>query len=163
MAKDIYKSMGDQKRLAQLLDDQGNTAIVKGEYEDATQYFFEALNIHKNIDDKDGKAEINLDLGIVYSAMGELKSAEKYFIQAIEKSPIGRDSVLRNARVYFNLADLFSQSNDFDNAILFSKKSIEAASKYDEQRILTYAYLNLAEASIPVGHYSEARKPLINV
>ena len=158
MARDLYQSVGDQKRQAQLLDDKGNTAIVKGAYEDATQYFFEALNIHKNIDDKAGKAEINLDLGIVYSAMGELKSAEKYFIQAIDKSPIGRDSVLRNARVYFNLADLFYQLNDFDNAILFSKKSIEAASKYDEQRILTYAYLNLAEASIPVGNYSEAQE-----
>lgn len=157
MAKAIYQSMGDQKRLAQLLDDQGNTAIVKGAYEEAIQYFFEALKIHKNIDDKDGKAEINLDLGIVYSAMGEFKVAEKYFTQGIAKSPIGRDAVLRNARVYFNLADLFSQSNDFDTAILYSKKSIEAASKYDEQRILTYAYLNLAEASIPLGHYSEAQ------
>jgi diguanylate cyclase (GGDEF)-like protein len=158
MARDLYQSVGDQKRQAQLLDDKGNTAIVKGAYEDATQYFFEALNIHKNIDDKAGKAEINLDLGIVYSAMGELKSAEQYFTQAIDKSPVGRDSVLRNARVYFNLADLFYQFNDFDNAILFSKKSIEAASKYDDQRILTYAYLNLAEASIPVGNYSEAQK-----
>jgi diguanylate cyclase (GGDEF)-like protein len=156
-AKNIYQSMGNNKKLAQLLDDQGNTAIVKGTYQDAIQYFFEALNIHKNINDKNGKAEINLDLGIVYSALGELKIAEKYFFQAIVENPIGRDTVLRNARVYFNLADLFSQSSDFQSAISFSKRSIEAASRYDDQRILTYAYLNLAEASIPIGNYSEAQ------
>lgn len=156
-AKKIYQSLGDNKKLAQLLDDEGNTAVVKGTYQDAIQYFFEALNIHKSIDDKNGKAEINLDLGIVYSALGELKTAEKYFSQAIVENPVGRDTVLRNARVYFNLADLFSQSSDFQSAISFSKKSIQAASKYDDQRILTYAYLNLAEASIPLGNYSEAQ------
>jgi diguanylate cyclase (GGDEF)-like protein len=156
-ANDIYHSLDNKKMLAKLLDDQGNTAMVKGSYQEATQYFFRAINIHKDIDNKDGKAEINLDLGIVYSAMGELKLAEKYFLEAIVVNPIGRESVLRNARVYFNLADLFSLSGDFDSAILYSKKSIEAASLYDDQRILTFAYLNLAEASIPVGNYAEAR------
>jgi diguanylate cyclase (GGDEF)-like protein len=155
--KKIYQSMGNKKKIAQVLSDQGNTAVVKGAYQEAIQYFFEALNIHKVIDDKDGKSEINLDLGIVYSALGELTTAEKHFRLAIDKNPVGREAVLRNARVYFNLADLFSQSNDFHKAVSFSKKSIEAASRYDEQRILTYAYLNLAEASIPNGNYAQAQ------
>lgn len=156
-AKKIYQATGNKKKIAQVLSDQGNTAVVKGAYQDATQYFFAALNIHKGMNDKKAKAEINLDLGIVYSALGELTTAEKHLNLAIDKNPVGRDAVLRNARVYFNLADLFSQLNDFSKAILFSKKSIEAASRYDEQRILTYAYLNLAEASIPNGDYYQAQ------
>lgn len=76
---DLAKAKGLKNYMADALEIQGNSHKIRGNYQDALDYFRQVLGIREEIDDKKGIASNLINIGHIYDMQGESSTAMDYF------------------------------------------------------------------------------------
>lgn len=99
---------------------EGNELFYKKKYKEATEPYQKALDLEKvNPQLSKDFWHITIDnLSIAYGISGDLEKAQKTIDYGISKDP---DYPL----FYYNMADIYGEKNDEDNAIAYLKKAYE--------------------------------------
>jgi len=74
----------DDLEEAKSLNNLGNVARARGEYEEAEEYLQESLEIKREIGDRQGEATSLNNLGIVARVQGEYDEAREYYQESLE-------------------------------------------------------------------------------
>ncbi|CAF3835168.1 unnamed protein product [Rotaria sp. Silwood1] len=116
MKNDIYQAM--------CLSNMGITYPKNEQYQQALECFQHSLSIReKSLSDNHPDIGIShTHIGVVYSSIGQLDLALKHFNLAL-KSFSSNNSDINQAIVYQNMAKIFQEKNQFDQALQFYKNS----------------------------------------
>ena len=119
----IAKRMGNQRMPAIYNNILGSAYWLRGDNENATVYYIEALRIGTENEDYRSIASSNSNLGNVYDAMGNYEKAIVHGRRAAEAAEAMQDTV-RLASIYLNLGKSLAENQVLDTALFYLYKAI---------------------------------------
>ena len=97
---------------------------AKGEYDEALEYLFNALEIRRTNEDFVRSAEVNHEISFTYQALGKLKPALDYAKMAVTWSEREKAYEVL-VKSYKLLSDIYLSDNDDEQALKYYKKYSE--------------------------------------
>lgn len=111
------------------------------QYNQAVEYFFQALKIYETTNSKKGQAEIYNNLGVISDLLEQKKDAENYYQKALNLF-IEINNLTGQANVYNNLASLAFTYQNYSKAISYIYKSISISLTLNQLTEAATAYYN---------------------
>ncbi len=117
-------SVDQQQRLAAIFHELGRVAQLRGDYEDAEQFYHKSLNISEDLYELASMAISLHHLGIVAQLRGDTKSAESHYRRSLQIQTRRRDQA-GIATSYYQIGSLFHEKGDLDNAERWYQQALE--------------------------------------
>ncbi len=124
---DLNHKMGEGEKGNQNDDILMNIAFIyqaKGNYDEALNYLFEALEIRRSRSDFVSSALVNHEISYTYQALGRLKPARDYAEMAVTWTEREKAYEVL-VKSYKILSDIYLNSNDDEKALKYYKKHTE--------------------------------------
>lgn len=120
-------------RLAELYNNIGGAFINKGEQDSAIYYYLKVEKIAEATNDTSLLIQSNTGLGIVYKRNNDFKKALEHYEKTLQLYELQND---QHSKTYIliNIATLYADWKKNDQALLFSRKSVETAYQYSIER-----------------------------
>ncbi|NJW52495.1 adenylate/guanylate cyclase domain-containing protein [Salinimicrobium oceani] len=152
---EFIKNSGDTLLFGKALFNVGDDLLLKGQLDSALVYTEEALDIFKQYDKALFHAYSLGNLGKIYAQQGESGRGERFLNEAIE--------ILEKVEDYnaitdflFSMAMISSERGEYDNAIAYAERSLQAAQKNKLKPDLDEVNLLLSKLYEEVGNIPEA-------
>lgn len=151
----------DSEDLATALLNSGDEYLNAGAYDKAMNLFLESSLIFKKLGNQVGSAYNLGNIGIVYANQGKTQLAEANINEAIMILEDEKDYYAIS--IYLNyVSDLYLDKNNFDQALKYSERSLELATKYQLKDEISKANLGLStiyeqldQSKLSLFHYKE--------
>ena len=132
------------------------------DYINAEKLGLEALDLYQEIGDKKRSALILNNLALVYYKTGQSEKAETHFLKSIKIHEEHNNLYLSDS--YNNIAELYLEKKDFQQADLYLTKALALETKDMEERSRTYELKStLAEAQGNLQLLANYQKQVINL
>jgi two-component sensor histidine kinase len=154
-AMSSFKAAGDKENQAFALKNMGDCNFAQGNDTLAAKQLLEALAIYRSIGYKDLQGVYDL-LGIVSNWMGDYSDAIKYGLLALRTAEDRQDTSLQLCTIYNRLGVAYGNWGDWDQGIVYYKKAMDIAVKYNSIPAMRTVMLNLAAALSRRGQWDEA-------
>lgn len=125
-ADEIAKLSGNQHHLNQIIILRGQNEYYAGNYEEAIDYYYKALDLSEQANDSMLIARVNHNLGMIYDELEDYDEAISYFNKSLEFSQAIHDSVLI-AKSFQNIAISFQNKKDLEKAIHYNQMADQLA------------------------------------
>lgn len=122
-ALDIARQVEDSALIASCYNSMGIIMKQTGDYVNAHQFYFQALQIYEQISYDKGVASALNNIAMLTFAQGHQEQALGYFGQAFEAIQDIRDSELCSG-VYHNAGEAYSAVGEYDKSLLFLQKAL---------------------------------------
>lgn len=157
---DFARARGLQKEMAVARNTQGTSCYMSGNYDKAIAYFFQSLKIKENIDDYKGIAATLNNIGMIYDEQRDHKKAARYYLQAIDnfnKIPAQQENDLQIlVASYHNLGALYLNTEDYDSALVYFKRTLELTKNSRFARERAYTFSNLGNLYLEKGEVKKS-------
>jgi len=151
----LYNKLGDFKSVVDLNNLLGVVLIDNGEYAEAANYLFEAMDIVLPVKDEPRIGLINLNLAYLYFSLQEWDAAPHYAKLAIEQNRQSGDKL--NLGLSLNqFARIKAEVGEIEVAIELFEEAIKVLEITDSKEATKKTYLRYAEALERVGRMQEA-------
>ena len=135
----------------------GTHYYLKGEYDLALKYYYNALRYAKTIADDKFIAKCFMGIGNVQFYLNKHDEAEKTYYSAIEHYSASNDSLgIISCWIWLGL--IYESRENFDMAIEFQKKSLNVARRFGYQAEIGNATNNIGEIYFKFNKVDSARK-----
>jgi len=154
-AVDIYRSLGDQRGEAELVDRLGSIRRYMGHTRDALAYHEEAFDLYGECDDKHGMAEALFHAGTAYQGLGRYSEA----IERLGKAVIlyqGTGDRRGEAKAANNIGDMLFNQGFHRGAVEKFEKALEVYRDVDARQDIAILRLNMGHVAQSRGRYQEA-------
>lgn len=138
-----FKSIGDHKNHAGVLNKQGIILKNLENYGEALEKYYEAYDITKKHDIQKGLASTCVNIGVVFKKQDQLDDAMTYYVQA-EVIYSEMNNYLGLANVYNNMGNIYRIQSEFELALTFYKKAIKNRQLGGSEKTMSYSYNNIA-------------------
>ncbi|MGH2448895.1 MAG: ATP-binding protein [Chloroflexota bacterium] len=159
-AIEIFRTIGDEEKLARMLLLLGATLQDRGEYEQSADLKAQALDIFRERGDKAKYAQTLNDLGTVKADLGEIDEARQLYRESLALCREVGD-IRASGIALCNLSDLAIAAGDYDGAIELSNQSIEAHRTLGDEGEIARSLTNLGAATWRKGEHERAAPILI--
>ena len=119
----LAKKEGYQKKEAALLNTQGASYWVRGNYANALHYFNASYNTYKAVNDLDNSATCLNNMGIIYRSQGNNLKALNHLLKSLKIREELQDST-RLAGVMSNIGLIYQDQKEYDKALEYYKESL---------------------------------------
>lgn len=150
-----FRAAGDKENEAFALKNMGDCSLVLDNDTLAARQLLEALAIYRSIGYQDLQGVYDL-LGIVSSWMGDYSDAVKYGLEALRTAEARQDTSLQLCTIYNRLGVAYSNWGDWDTSILYWKKAMDIAIKYNNTYAMRSVMLNLCRELSRRGQWGDA-------
>ncbi|MCB0839953.1 MAG: tetratricopeptide repeat protein, partial [Bacteroidetes bacterium] len=131
-------SQYDQHMLASGLINNGLMYWELGDYDQATDYYKQALELAIKLKDKTKQGSLLNNLGLVYEDQGDFKNALDYYFKAIKIfEELAAHRFLGNA--LHNVASIYSAQGEQDKAIEYYNRSLKEREIVEDQEGIAYS------------------------
>ncbi|MEM6264872.1 MAG: tetratricopeptide repeat protein, partial [Bacteroidota bacterium] len=154
-ALDIFRSLGQDSRIATTYSKMADLLIRQGEFDQAYLYLTQALDIHKSTNFLYGIAEANSKLGKIALERNKFTDAISYFLLAVEAGSSRNDHV-GLAENYHYIGWAFLQKNDIGQARRYLSSSRELAETYQLKKIQKEVYNTSKDLEVRTSNYTKA-------
>lgn len=146
---------GNTLLIAFSLNAMGSLLSFEGFYDDALNFFENALTLYAEHEDELGRAKILGNIGNIYNYQGQLKKAEKNYKEAIK---ICEDlSNFKELRYPLgNLGVIYQKQSKYQEAIECFKKMIEIGNETNDRGSTIAALCNIGSVLLNIGKLDEA-------
>jgi class 3 adenylate cyclase/tetratricopeptide (TPR) repeat protein len=121
---------------------RGNGFKLKGDYSDALDSYFKAIELAQRFGQNQKVAPLNISVGDVYSTMMDYETADSYYDKGIQSLRTSNDS-LPLGKALFNIGDRYFYANNFEQAVLYLEEANEIFRLLNFQIGLAYSSGNL--------------------
>jgi predicted ATPase len=128
-------------------------ARIQGDLNQARQFCEESLALAREVGDLPGIGRALHELGELAAAEGDFERASALFEEAVR---VGQDGGFSAAGSIGNLGDLALAQGDYGRAIELSERALGLFQKEGRQMGTLVALSNIAQATVRLGHRSEA-------
>ncbi|MBL7966630.1 MAG: tetratricopeptide repeat-containing sensor histidine kinase [Prolixibacteraceae bacterium] len=125
-ADELAKSSDNRHQLNQIVILRGLNEYYSGNYEDAIDLYYKALDLCEQTNDSLLIAKVNHNLGMIYDELEDYDEAISYFNKSLEFSQAIRDSALI-AKSFQNIAISFQNKKDLEKAIQYNQMADQIA------------------------------------
>ena len=125
LALQLFQEVGDQRRVAGVLNNLGETARLRGDYADAHGYYRQAVTMAQQIAERDWLVEFLSNLGHAQYKLGEYHDAEHSFSQAIRVVRETRPQL--DATLYIHLAEVYLCQEEWTEAVTAGQEALRLA------------------------------------
>lgn len=121
-ADQVAHELHDLHQTNHILILKGLIEYYAGNYEQAIDFYFQALSLVEQANDSALIAKVNLDLGLIYDDLEDYDEAINYFNKSLKISSILNDSSLI-AKTYQNMAISYQNLKDMPKALEYNEKA----------------------------------------
>lgn len=141
--------------LPRSLNNVGLQYMNKGEFDNATEYYFRALEAAKKQDCITCSATTLGNVGIIFWKKKDLVKAEQYFKMALEELEVAKDSqaIIRTLN---NLGLVYTEKQQLDKAEAVYNQAVVLLDNMKSTYALGMIYNNLGNISYQRGNYAGA-------
>ncbi len=158
--KSCEQNIGPVKVLADSLRQLGNIAYSQNQYQEAQQYYEEALKHAQTIGNLTGVSAAINNLGSVAVRLGKYTQARQFIEQGLEiKQQIGDDWGIVLA--LNNLGVMADDEGDYETARNYYAEALTLGTKLGSKSRIGRIYHNLASTLIHTGQFEEAQENLL--
>ncbi len=144
-ALSIAREQGLKVREAEILNQLGIIASVRGDSPTALEYFLSVLRVREEIGDTPGIARIQNNLGILYKNLNDFERSLEFHSRSLETKRLLDDS-LGIARSLNNIGEIYQQQRNPEEAKKYFEESLDLMLELDFKEGLAATYNNLGEA-----------------
>lgn len=150
--RDVGKSLEFAKRALETgvdstapeaFDKIGRSFFYQNQPDSAIAYFIRSSEAFEAIGDPDKAAAVRISAGAAQMRQGHYQEALTTFFESLEYFEAVRDS-MQMGKSYNNIATIYGELGDVDNAIEYGEKAVAIFSKYGHARFRLIALPNLA-------------------
>ena len=153
----MARSEGEAPDLrAAIFSGAAQLARGQGDYEDATRYFTQSLELYRTLDDKKNVAATLNNLGVVATSQGDYERAMAVIKEslAIKAELDDRNGV---SIALNNLANLSADRGDYSEARRYLEESVAIQRVFGNRHMLAVSLNNLGYVARCLGKYEKAR------
>jgi tetratricopeptide (TPR) repeat protein len=137
----------------------GFILLARGDWEQARQFFPQALEMALDLGDDDLAGLACQNAGVIANAMGEFREARKLFLESIGSFVRSGNSTYAMS-AYNNLGLASTELREWMDAEVYFSRGIEIGERLSHSPMLAKLYCNRAEPLIQVGETARARDTL---
>jgi predicted ATPase len=145
---------GDE-RLSDILEKLAGVCFVVGEWDDALNYYYVAIELIEDEGDEKRLAEGYRNIGLVYKNRNDWKNAIAYFNKCLKISEKVADFE-RTADIFYHLGNVFDEKGDLDNAQKYYGKCMDIAVKLNDDSEKAEAYLGIGRVHARKSEYDKS-------
>jgi class 3 adenylate cyclase len=132
--------------------------VANGEYDNAIPNLSLTYDLHLTLDPDDPEIyQYFVEIAIIFRNRGETKKAIGYLNKALKPMKKSKN-LIAEARIHSILAEIYFDSEKYDDALKHNKKAISIAKKNHFDKILAASYLVESEIEEAMGNYISALK-----
>ncbi|MEM1259386.1 MAG: tetratricopeptide repeat protein [Bacteroidota bacterium] len=139
----LSKVLGNTKGLAVSKGLLGVSYEKEGKYLEALAHQKESLSLFQILKHNDGIATTNENIGSIYEDLEQYDLAHDYFLKSY--GYLKGKGIWQEANVLNNLGDVYRKSGDYGNAMVYTKKAMDVASKIEDNHQLESAHKDLSK------------------
>ncbi len=137
-------------RVASSLNNLGVMFMDQEDYEEATNYYIQAMEVRQQSNDTIGVALTKTNLGLIFKKQGNYNKALDYYNDAI--ASLEKNKQYRYLEVAFlNMGAIYNTLEKYDSAALYNNRLRILAQKNSSKRNLAKSYVNLANSYQGLG------------
>jgi signal transduction histidine kinase len=155
-AREIYDSQNFKPEMANSIFRLGIIHWREHDYENALEFYDQALNIYKESKDQRAIAKMHRYKGIVYNRIGEFAKALEQYFQSLENYQALHDEVLV-AEVLGNIGSLQSKLGNYEGALDSYSRSLEMFKQLGYKRAIGFRTHNLGTIYYAMEDYDKAK------
>jgi two-component sensor histidine kinase len=152
----FFVRIGDRKKEADVLKDQGDLHQLQEKYSQALYELQRALQLYRTVRHPDLQGVYDL-LGFVYTKTGDYKSGLAYGHQAVQTAHARGDTSLYLCTIYNRLGLTYQALGQFAQAHECFKQSLLVAQKYHHIPSIVYLAGNISSVLL---HFNKSREAL---
>jgi adenylate cyclase len=134
---------------------QGIISQFQGNFSDALEYHFSALNIRKEYGEPKGIADSYNNIGIIYSIQGKYPDALKYHFDALKiREQMGDKNGI--AMAHNNIGIIYAMQGNYSEALQSYKATLKIRETLGDKSALGDSYNNIGIIHFNLGNYPEA-------
>lgn len=122
----LVSGSADQHLSIEILILKGVNKFNAADYEQAIDYFYQALDRSEQVHDSIQEAKANYNLGKVYNELEEYDESISFFEKSLKTSQTLKDSALV-AKIFQNIAISYQNKKDISNALKYNEKANKLA------------------------------------
>ena len=156
-AQIIYK-MAEEENLskykAKALNIQGTSLGIRGNYQEALQYYNRGLSLYKDIGDKNGIASSLGSIATIYQDQGNYPKAIEYNAQCLKRFEAMGDNA-NMAIVLNNIGTLYKQQGEVSKAMDYYARCLKIDEELNDQNSMALTIINIGLIHLNKGDYAE--------
>jgi len=159
-ALSIAQHIKNPRILASAYNTLGDSFFKQGSFDNALKYFIKGMEVSKKNNLRWEAIKATSNVGAVYSRMLNQRQALAYYHRALnEMKTEDPDSLsyLFYAHIYNNIANIYKETNDLDNALRYYRQSIAAAKKCNSINLLSIGYKNVGHQWLMMKQLDSAK------
>jgi predicted ATPase len=156
-AVSLWRSLGNQERLANALKNLGNIYLDTGDLERAAELYQESADLYRAAADRHGAAATLNNLGVLARMRGDWATAMTFYEEALTLFTEASDLQGRG-RVLMNLGEARYEAGDLHAAARFCKDSLELFRDTGSKWAIADVLEILAAVASAMGDAEEAAK-----
>ncbi len=123
----IYRELGDDNMVANLLSNMGAVYYLTGQSLEAIDYYQSALKLAEARSDSSRLSTLYLNMGVLYSEIpATFDTARNYYLRAIEiGEALGDTDIMGIGNI--NLGEIFIEMEEYDSALYYFENSLSLA------------------------------------
>lgn len=149
----LYQSQEDELGVGRTHSGLGVLFETKGEMNDALEHHLKARVIFERFDDIDELATNYYNLGEMYRRSGDPDKALELFKRALEMD-IRRNNLSDMGYSYTKVASMLEFYKNYEEALVYSQKSIDTFSRLKDDRMLSWALPLYARLNKQLGNFN---------
>ena len=154
---EFAKKKGEEKYMADALTIQGVSLCVRGNLDNAIEYWERSLTIYQEIGHKDGVAAVLGNIGVAYWEQGDNLKAIMYYKKSLKiEKELGNKG--GNATTLINIGSIYFDQGDDLQALKYYQKGVNIASEVGDQKSIAIGLSNVGLIYLERGDNVQALK-----
>lgn len=153
----IYKSLNDEEKLSNVINDKANAYYVRGNFELALRNHFAALELRKKAGNKSYIAKSLNNIGILYRSKKYYINAINYYRQSLAiKEELHDEQGILNTLI--NISSAYNSEDKYDSTYYYANKAMRLAEKIHAEKDIYGSQVNMAVALVGLNEPARAEQ-----
>ncbi|NEM97069.1 tetratricopeptide repeat-containing sensor histidine kinase [Pontibacter burrus] len=145
----------DKKLLAKAYNNTGVGYFNLGDYNTATEHYYEAIKLREQIADTIGLSASYNNIANIYNRQNNYGKAIAYYQKALTYGNAARDTI-SIARALTNMGNAYQRKKDYNLALKYYLRSLPLKEKINDQRGVVISLVNIGFTYQKQGKYPNA-------
>lgn len=154
-AYDLAIKTGDNKLIAESLNQIGDNYQGIGKYDTALLILKKSINHIKSTSDTSGLSNIYNNIGIIYDEKGAYQQALNYYFKGLRVSEFNSELLLQ-ANILGNIGIVYKKQKDLSQVLIYYNRALDIYKKLEHQFGITATSGNIGSVLLQLGEFEKS-------